>query len=252
MIKTSLNSKLNSTIVLGLEMNNKFFRLGTAIIGATLIGLVPISAIAEYPKIAQNLTASEQLTLTKEIASKKSKLILAQNEADYNRAIQLNPNDAQAYYNRGLIRYEQKNYPGAEADFSQAIGINPLDEQAYYNRGLTRYRLKNYPGAEADFSQAIGVNSELAAQSYHNRGLVRYEQKNYPGAEADYTQAIRINPKYAAAYNNRGFARYKASNIPDAIADLQTAAQLFRKQGNPEAYQQVQQALTQLQALPSQ
>ena len=112
-------------------MNNKFLRLGTSIIGVTIVGLAPISAIAKSPQVTQNLQASGQLTRTKEIASKKSKLILAQNEADYNRAIQLNPNDAQAYYNRGFLPYQLKNYKSAEADFTQAIAINPQFAEAY-------------------------------------------------------------------------------------------------------------------------
>lgn len=82
-MKTSLNSKQNSTIALGLEMNNKFFRLGTVIIGATLIGLAPMGAIAKSPVVAQNLTASKQLT--KKTQTKHSKLILAQNSEEQTR-----------------------------------------------------------------------------------------------------------------------------------------------------------------------
>lgn len=58
-------------------MNDKFFRLGTLIIGATAIGLAPIGAIAQSSKLAQNLPASLQSTLTKEIPSIKSKLLLS-------------------------------------------------------------------------------------------------------------------------------------------------------------------------------
>ncbi|PSB26669.1 serine protease [Chlorogloea sp. CCALA 695] len=160
-------------------------------------------------------------------------------EADYNQAITINPEDADAYLNRGVLRKEQKNYPGAEADYNQAIRINPEDALAYNNRGILRKEQKNYPGAEADYNQAIRINPEDAL-AYGLRGIVRKEQKNYPGAEADYNQAIRINPEDALAYNNRGNLRKEQKNYPSAIADLQTAAQLFRQQGNPKAYQQVQ------------
>ena len=230
-------------------MNNKFFCLGTSIIGATVIGLAPISAIAKSPQITQNLQASEQLTLTNKITSNKSKLILAQNEADYDRAIQLNPNNADAYFNRGLLRYEQKNYKSAEADYTQAIRINPQDALAYTNRGLIRYEQKNYKSAEADYTQAIKINPN-DADVYFNRGLLRRDLKNYPAAEADFTQTIRINPQDAQAYVNRGIARAYTNNKPGAIADWQAAAQLYRQQNNTEAYQKIQEGLSVLQTLP--
>jgi serine protease Do len=54
-------------------MNNKFFRLGTSIIGVTVIGLAPISAIAQSSK------------LTKATQTKHSKLLLAQNSEEQTR-----------------------------------------------------------------------------------------------------------------------------------------------------------------------
>jgi Flp pilus assembly protein TadD len=41
--------------------------------------------------------------------------------ADYNQAIQINPNDAEAYNNRGVIYYNLKDYAKALADYNQAI-----------------------------------------------------------------------------------------------------------------------------------
>ena len=170
-------------------------------------------------------------------------------EADYNQAIKINPEYTDAYVSRGILREEVKNYSSAEADYNQAIKISPDDGDAYYNRGVFRTQVKNYPGAEADYTQAIRINSDNA-DAYNNRGILRTQMKNYFGAEADYNQAIKINPESAKAYYNRGFLRYEVKNYQGAIADLQTAAQLFRQQGNSEAYQQVQQAISQLQALP--
>ncbi len=68
-----LNFRLNSTIASVLEMNNKFFRLGTALIGATLVSFTPISAIAQ----SANLTKATQ--------TKHSKLIVAQNSEEQTR-----------------------------------------------------------------------------------------------------------------------------------------------------------------------
>ncbi len=66
-------------------MNNKFFRLGTAIVGATVMGLAPCEAISPSFVLAQTLKTSKQLTLTKETQTKQSKLIVAQNSEEQTR-----------------------------------------------------------------------------------------------------------------------------------------------------------------------
>jgi len=44
---------------------------------------------------------------------------------DYNRAIRINPNYADAYFNRGYAYGEKKDYDRAIEDYTQAIRINP-------------------------------------------------------------------------------------------------------------------------------
>jgi tetratricopeptide (TPR) repeat protein len=46
----------------------------------------------------------------------------------YTRALRANPQDATAYYQRGLARFERKDYTEAIADFADA----------YHNRAPTR------------------------------------------------------------------------------------------------------------------
>ena len=51
---------------------------------------------------------------------------------------------ATQYFNQGVEKYEAGNYQGAIADWSKAIEINPQDAYAYYNRGNAKYDLKDY------------------------------------------------------------------------------------------------------------
>ena len=56
--------------------------------------------------------------------------------ADYTKAIELNPNYANAYYNRGISKHNLKDYNGAISDYNKAIEIDPNYANAYYNRGF--------------------------------------------------------------------------------------------------------------------
>ena len=55
--------------------------------------------------------------------------------ADYNKAIELDPDDAIVYNNRGLLYKAQKKEDLALADFNKAIELNPKYVTAYTNRG---------------------------------------------------------------------------------------------------------------------
>ena len=53
---------------------------------------------------------------------------------EYSKAIEINPEDASAYYNRGNKKSDLKDYRGAIKDYSKAIEIDPENASAYYNR----------------------------------------------------------------------------------------------------------------------
>ena len=51
---------------------------------------------------------------------------------------------ATQYFNQGLEKYEAGNYQEAIADFTKAIEINPQDAGAYRNRGIEKDNLEDY------------------------------------------------------------------------------------------------------------
>jgi tetratricopeptide (TPR) repeat protein len=55
--------------------------------------------------------------------------------SDYSKAIEINPNYANAYNNRGNLYSELQKYDLALSDYSKAIEINPNLAQAYLGRG---------------------------------------------------------------------------------------------------------------------
>jgi tetratricopeptide (TPR) repeat protein len=69
--------------------------------------------------------------------------------------------------------------------------------------------------------------------------------KDYPGAIADYTKVLEKQPNLAPMYYNRALVRYQMKDKKEALADLEQAAQLFQKQGNQAAYQQVKGVISQ-------
>ncbi len=60
-----------------------------------------------------------------------------------NKAIKLQPDYAQAYYNRGNAYYGLGLYERAIKDYDEAIRLKPKDVDTYYNRGNVYFFLGN-------------------------------------------------------------------------------------------------------------
>jgi tetratricopeptide (TPR) repeat protein len=144
---------------------------------------------------------------------------------DYDKAIELDPDDALAYNNRGVCYYNQKKYSEAIKDYDKAIELKPDDAYAYNNRGLYYANQKNYSEAIKNYDKAIELKPDYAV-AYYNRGVCYYNQKNYSEAIKNYDKAIELDPDYAYAYNNRGLCYYDQKNYSEAIKDYDKAIEL--------------------------
>lgn len=188
---------------------------------------------------------------------------------NFNQALNINPNDAQAYIQRGNALYENAQHSGnpdneykiAIKDFDRALSLKPDEAEAYISRGIVRYNMaeysknasSDYKAAIEDFNQAI-LRNPNSAKAYVKRGIAYHKQaqsrgdfgKGYQEALKDFNQALKINPQEAEAYVERGNVLYELAKLtgePDkkywaAMADIQTAAKIFLERKDMEQYQQ--------------
>lgn len=98
---------------------------------------------------------------------------------------------ADDFYLKANEKYYQKDYKGAIADYTEAIRLNPNFAEAYNNRGLVRNELGDKQGALADYNTAIKINPN-DAEAYNNRGIVRYELGDKLLAIADLQKASEL------------------------------------------------------------
>ena len=91
------------------------------------------------------------LNLSSQIDSAKYYFNKAYNSSDnnfkivnYTKCLRLNPDNADAYNNRGIAYYTLGKYQLAIDDYSRAIRINPDDADAYANRGIAKKKFGKY------------------------------------------------------------------------------------------------------------
>jgi tetratricopeptide (TPR) repeat protein len=76
---------------------------------------------------------------------------------DYNKAIELDPDNANAYYNRGCTKSSLEDFRGAMLDYNKAIKLDPDNAKAYYNRGIAKINLGRKESGCMDLSKAGGL-----------------------------------------------------------------------------------------------
>ncbi len=153
--------------------------------------------------------------------------------AAFTKAIEANPNSAQAYLGRGLAKRSLKDNAGALADAEHALQLDPANVEAYRSRSMIKRSANDYAGALADANRAVELAPEQF-RSYLTRGLAKEGLKDLNGALADYERAIQLNPAYAMSYFYRGTTRVNLKDNRGALTDLDRFIET--NQSNSSAY----------------
>jgi tetratricopeptide (TPR) repeat protein len=133
---------------------------------------------------------------------------------------------ATAHHNRGTLRQAAGDLAGALADFDRALELDPEHLATYVARGTARKEAGDLAGALLDCDRALAaLPREAAAPVYHLRGGVRVLLNQFAEAIADYNEALRLDPGLLVAYLSRGHARYHQRD-PRGLADYRTAFRL--------------------------
>jgi len=123
------------------------------------------------------------------------------------------------YLQNGNDDFSRHNFDQAIYEYTKAIDVNPNFAKAYNNRGVAYAQEGSLSRAIADFTMAIADNSK-DAEAYNNRGHAYAQQGDFLQAIHDYTKAIDINAIYVKAYNNREIAYYRMEQYDKAWADV--------------------------------
>ena len=158
-------------------------------------------------------------------------LLLEQICHDYERATQVNPNFAQAFFNWGVALHDHKELSLAMEKYDIAIKLDQNFAMALNNRGNLLQELGEFETALESFTKALQINP-LFAEAHYNRGSLFQSQELYEKAQADYDCAIKLDSQMGVAFFNRGSVHEQLKNYSAAISDFERAIELSPEYAN--------------------
>lgn len=154
-------------------------------------------------------------------------------EAAYRRAVSADSCHFKAFYNLGNLLRLQARLGEAETCYRRVIAIEPGYVNAHVNLGVTLKELGRPVDAEVCYRAALALEPD-DAETLNNLGVVLKDQGQHGKAEAVCRQSLMLAPRSALAWNNLGIILKEQGRLAEAEAAYQSALQLAPDY--PEAY----------------
>ena len=142
-----------------------------------------------------------------------------------NTLIEADASIAEAWFLRGLAKYNLNDMSGAFADFSKAIEQNPVYSQALLYRGITLTRQDKCSQAISDYEMVIELRPNWL-DGYYSRGVNYLYMEQPKKSIQDFSKVIDLDPKNIDAWINRGTAHIYNSDSMRALNDYKQAIKL--------------------------
>lgn len=148
------------------------------------------------------------------------------------KAIRNFPKDERLYFQKALIKEEQKDPYAAMKALDKAIECAPNYTEAYLLRAKGNYMLFELTEEKAceaagrrDLSMVFKLNPKLA-DAHDYQGVFYAAQNNMPEALKCFNQAISLKPEKPEYYKHRALVYNQLKRPKDALNDLVKVTQL--------------------------
>ncbi len=143
----------------------------------------------------------------------------------YDRAIELKSDFAQAYANRGEAKRTIGKLREALIDFDKVLQLNPDDRVGLYCRGVALATLGDTPGADSDLTKLLRLDPQ-DGDAHIARGYLRLHSNDLGGASRDFEAAVAADPKAWNAFYGRAQLKLRLRDEKGYAEDMATTIRL--------------------------
>ncbi len=143
----------------------------------------------------------------------------------YDKAIEIEPNNVAAWYNKGLVLDGLNRYDEAIQCYDKVIKIDPNYVNAWITKGLALGALNRYDEAIRYYEKAVEIEPYNAG-AWNWKGDAFCRLNRYDEAIWCYERAIEIEPDYAIAWISKGDVLRSLNRYGEAIRCCDRALEL--------------------------
>jgi len=144
-------------------------------------------------------------------------------------AATLNPADASAHYNLGLIYQQRHQYEEAKASFARAIEIDPEEADAHYQLGRIAREQGRLAEAINHFDAVVRRNPEHSQnEAWREIGWTYSQAGQYEDARAAFERFIEKRPSDAEARYRYGLTLHQLGQHDHAAAEMRACIEAVR------------------------
>lgn len=129
---------------------------------------------------------------------------------------------AEEYLKSGITKHNSKDYEGAIKDYTKAIQLDKNLRDGYFNRGICELALQDIKAAKKDLDKTIELDPTFV-KAYYSRATVSVSQQKYAEALPDLDKTIELDPTTPKALTLRGQIRAQTGNKKGACEDFNKA-----------------------------
>lgn len=145
------------------------------------------------------------------------------------KASTLNPADASAHYNLGLIYQQRGQYQDAAVCFRRAIEIDPTEADAHYQLGRIAREEGRLAEAIAHFDSTVRIASEHSqSEVWREIGRAYFEAGQYEDARTAFERFLDKRPSDAEGRFRHGLTLDKLGRAEEAAAEMRACIEAVR------------------------
>ena len=158
----------------------------------------------------------------------------------WNQVLEMAPEDAAAWSNRGNVQLVLGDPLAAIADQERAMALEPANPEPHLNRGIAEEALQRWGAAETDYrwileppaspassdkpasseKPASQLDPEVRAAALYNLGNVQGSQGDWVAARNSFRTAADSRPGFAMARSSAALAAFQLGELEQAEREL--------------------------------
>ena len=161
--------------------------------------------------------------------------------AKFNEVLTSVPKCAECYLNLGAIYTRQQDWVKSEEAYKKALELNPESADAYNGLANVYNAQKKFKEAQAmtaEASKRAGAAGAAGgagdADTFYNQGVIAWNANDFPKAQELFAAAVKANDKHAEAHFMLGNAYLNLGKLPEAAKEFEAYTKLAPTGPNAE------------------